>query len=390
MEKNIVVLIDVYNKTGGASLVAVEAGREYRKHFSKVFIVCNDYLKGEELPVDILQLNNVTSIQKFLNENHINFIHYFKSQHLVTSKRLFDKFVKAASNLSSSIKVLTTVCQQPSSAIAFLSPFEIKHSDKIVFIDQTAYNDKYFSFIPSEKKTWMYLSYPQKKIPIDSFAKKEYYNHGDVIMFGRGSTLNKCPFDVITLYDKIKISGKKKFLIIGIPKTDNWLAKKIKNRKDIVSYPILPKKSYAQIASKMDIFLYYLPKDSYSSIDGSLGIVMRMGVPVIVYGPKAPKERIVHGVNGFIANSKEEIIMYAERLAADPALREYIGKNARKSILENIPQRCWVDEHIDIIRELFESKSSKRISCPLSLYIIALFKYIVWLITKILLKIKKV
>ena len=347
---NVVVVVDVYNEHGGASSAAMRCGREYSKLFRNSYIICNSVVKGEAIPKDVFVINNEKDLFGFLIEKRIDVIHYFKAQKSLVHFSIFNRIVHYKRKYN--IKVVTTVCQQPSYPSVILTPFEIRYSDHLVFIDKTAFSDSLYNFIPIENKSWMYLLPPwNANNPLNKFEKRDY-SCKKKVLFGRGSTLEKCPKDVIDIYDKINITQEKEFYIVGVPDGNNWLRNKIIGRRDIHSCPIQNMEKWAEIAQTFDICIYYLPSNIYSSIDGALGTVLRNGVPTIVYGPPAPKERIIHGVNGFIANTKDEIIKYAELLARDENLRRKIGQSARKHIIDDSPKEYWVDKHARIINDL--------------------------------------
>ena len=65
--------------------------------------------------------------------------------------------------------------------------------------------------------------------------------------------------------------------------------------------------SWLRLLNKFDVFLYHLPEKIYSSIDGTLGDAMLLKKAVVYFGPEAPKERLINGVNGLIAKTEEEI-----------------------------------------------------------------------------------
>lgn len=356
---NIAVLIDVYNEKGGASNVAVDYGRRLREYGYESYIVANNIVKNQTLPDDILIINSICEAKTFLVDNDISVVHYFKSQKRLFSSSIIYKFTKAADKIQRKLKTLITVCQRPSNLGTILTPFEVERSNFLVFIDKAAFLDPLYDFIPEDKKTWMYLSSTKemiKKSECEQYVKKDYEPSSlGFITFGRGSTLNKCPKDLLDLYDKIQINQNKKFIIVGMPESNNWLEQSIKRRggDDISTYPTLKLIDYAKIVSSFDVMLYYLPQNAHSSIDGSLTMALRLGVPVVVYGPEAPKESIVHGENGYIANTKEEFVNFAKALADDKTLREKIGKKARELFIQNAPDIHWSEKHIEIINKLY-------------------------------------
>ena len=231
----------------------------------------------------------------------------------------------------------------------FDGKYAIKNGDEVKEID------KLYSFIPENRKSWTYLSIPDNgPNPLDRYVKTDYSLKNDEVVFGRGSSFNKCPKDILEPFDKVKVCGKKKFVIVGVPKSHNWLTAKINKRgkNDVVTYPLMGFDEWIEKVSKFDIGLYILPVDAHSSIDGTLGQMMRIGLPVIVGGAPAPKERIIHGENGFVADTVPAIAHYAELLTNDQDLRERMGKAARRSTLE-LNSVSWIDKLEDVMEKCF-------------------------------------
>ena len=290
-------------------------------------------------------------------------------------KSVFSRLVEVKNSVNDEIRTITIVCQQPSNPNTILTPFEIKHSDHLIFIDKTAYNDPLYSFIPENRKSWTYLSVPDDgPNPLDKYLRTDYALKNDEVVFGRGSSFNKCPKDVLAPFNSLKLPYKKKFIIVGVPERRNWLTREIKNKgiKDVVTYPMVGFNDWMKLVSSFDIGLYYLPKDAHSSIDGTLGQMMRIGLPVIVGGAPAPKERIIHGENGYIADTVSEMIKYSEMLANSQELRERIGQKARQTTIE-LNKKLWVDTLENIIENVEKSGAILPFNIPFRNIIIISF-----------------
>ena len=395
MKLKIAVVIDVYSKDGGASKAARTYAQRLKENGHESFFACTNTLPSEEYPEDVTEIRSVKACEDFLRNNRIDVIHYFKAAKSIKYGPVFKKFIKARKNNGrEDIKVITTVCQQPSYPNTILTPFEIYYSDYLIFIDKTAYNDPLYSFIPKEKKTWMYLSATRdslKNSVVDQYVKQSYELKNNTIVFGRGSTLNKCPKDILDVYDQIKTETEKKFVIVGVPQTKNWLTKKISKRrkKDVETYPLLPIAEYAKAVSTFDVMLYYIPDKIYSSIDGSLRTAMRMGVPVVVCGAPAPKETVVHGENGYIANNTKELVEYAEKLANDTLLRERMGIAARRLFFENAPEEYWPITHMKIMEDIVVKEKQEPVKTPVLKWVSIYFMLYTSVTSKAILKLFK-
>lgn len=386
--KHILVIVDVYSCNGGASKVTEFYYRTLKDNGYKAYFACNNILKGEQYPEDLSVLDSVKLCADFLQLHDIDVIHYFKAKHLLYKRSVFSKLVRGIRSIAKKPRILITVCQRPSYPGAILTPFEIKHSDHVIFIDKAAYNDPLYSFIPESRKSWIYLinakDTPKDKTD-DLYVKRNYKTINDTIVFGRGSTLNKCPKDLIEVYDCIQTHYHKKFVIVGVPDNTNWLSKliRVRGKNDIITYPILPLSEYTKHVGSFDIMLYYIPTTSYSSLDGSVRLAMRLGVPVIMYGPPAIKELVIHGVTAFVAESREELVHYAELLSEDAALREKIGRNARNHYYEDAPEVNWRIAHMNRMEQTLQEQENNNNSLyipPMLSFKIYLIKYQSWVV----------
>ena len=351
---HIAILVNSYSRNGGASKSIRECAESLAERGHSVHILTNRF-SYEKLPENAGLVRTKQDVLTALNEYDAEIVLFFKAAKSLVDKSIFSKFMAIKPKLDKNIRVITIVCQRPSNPNTVLTPFEINNSDHLIFIDKTAYYDPLYSFIPENRKSWTYLSIPDNgPNPLDRYVKTDYSLKNDEVVFGRGSSFNKCPKDILEPFDKVKVCGKKKFVIVGVPKSHNWLTAKINKRgkNDVVTYPLMGFDEWIEKVSKFDIGLYILPVDAHSSIDGTLGQMMRIGLPVIVGGAPAPKERIIHGENGFVADTVPAIAHYAELLTNDQDLRERMGKAARRSTLE-LNSVSWIDKLEDVMEKCF-------------------------------------
>jgi glycosyltransferase involved in cell wall biosynthesis len=61
---------------------------------------------------------------------------------------------------------------------------------------------------------------------------------------------------------------------------------------------------------------------------------MACGIPVIVESRVGASKHIQHGVNGFIANTDDEVLAAVEQLRGNPSLRESMSAAARSTIAQ--------------------------------------------------------
>lgn len=263
--------------------------------------------------------------EKVVLNNKFDYIHYFKG----INSNILNLVVRKLNELNLHIPIITTVCQSPSYNYLLLSPFELRHSSQFVFIDKTSFHDSIIEFIPNELKMQIYVCTERWR---NYFENVEYtLNESNKIIFGRATTLSKCPRDMFDVFDNIDCPNKE-FHIVGVPLEGNWVADEAKKRENVKMYGFLPYKEWIEVCKTFDIFLYQLPQLCHASIDANLGLAMAMNIPVVYFGCEAPKERFDHGINGYVAESKEQIVEYANLLSKDFELRKRIGKAGRESI----------------------------------------------------------
>lgn len=359
---SIVFAINILSELGGASSSIMRSAREATKLFKNVYVISNNILrKTKDNSVQTFELKTGLQVADFFSHHHIDCVVFFKAAKQLRQQSLLSLLINSRLNDEYNFNIITVVCQQPSYSPTVLTPFEIRQSDHLIFIDKTAYNDSLYSFIPIEKKSWTYLSLPEEEPEAIKKNIKTNYCINDVVKLGRGTGLNKCPRDLVAVYDMINPAPfKKEFHIFGIKEGKNWLRDCVAKRgkKDIVIYPMMKREEWLKKASSFDILLYYIPDDGFSSIDGALGQVMRLAIPVIVCGANAPKERIEHGVNGFIAETPLEIKTYSEMLISNEQLRQKIGQQARLSTVK-LEKKNWLEHLSDIIIKLNNAKPNR-------------------------------
>jgi glycosyltransferase involved in cell wall biosynthesis len=67
-------------------------------------------------------------------------------------------------------------------------------------------------------------------------------------------------------------------------------------------------------------------------------------------------EIIKNGINGFISNDESELRGYIEKLLYDEELREELGKNARKTILDRFSEEKFLNKWNKIFDQAYEVK----------------------------------
>jgi len=167
----------------------------------------------------------------------------------------------------------------------------------------------------------------------------------------------ECHRQIVDWFNAIDIPDKR-FFIVGIGDKAEWLKKEIltyKLEEKIEIVPHLSFDNWLEKVSTFDIFLYQIPLDSYSSIDGTMQAAMLFGKPVVYYGSESPKELLVQGESGFIATNKEEFIRYATLLATNAELRTKMGEKARERILTEFNWHTTVEKYNNMYEQIILS-----------------------------------
>lgn len=294
----------------------------------------------------------------YIKKNNFDLIHWFRTNFSILSHSYFDACDKLEFQ---SPFVFVTLCQVPNKDFLLrLTLKELQNFDYFIFICKEAYNHKYHKIIPDEKKTMIYFGthHIQNIQPKTDYDKKQ-------LIFGRGSTLNKCPDDMIENYFKISRNQDCKFRIAGYGDNTKILEKVIKYKleDEVEMFPHLSHEEWLLFLRGLDIYLYQLPLDSYSAIDGTIQDAMLTGIPVVLMGPPAPKELIVNGESGYAASSVKEFVDYAVMLTKDANLRKQIGQNGRTQILNNFSHAGTIQNYYKLYNTRFD-KLSKGMRIP--------------------------
>ncbi len=96
----------------------------------------------------------------------------------------------------------------------------------------------------------------------------------------------------------------------------------------------LPAKSLEDLRDNYNACGLFVNTSTYSPIPMSLLEAMSCGCAVVSTGTCAIPEIIEHGVNGFITNNPAEMRSLIKKVLEDNELRDELGRNARKTIVE--------------------------------------------------------
>lgn len=91
----------------------------------------------------------------------------------------------------------------------------------------------------------------------------------------------------------------------------------------------------------LDCFYYRSSDDWLEAFGRVVFEAMACGLPVVCGRRGGYADYIVHGVNGFLFDTCEQAVALIRTLSADPALRERVGRAARRTIEEIYRGSAW-------------------------------------------------
>ena len=119
----------------------------------------------------------------------------------------------------------------------------------------------------------------------------------------------------------------------------------------VVEVPWSEASEEAEIASA-DVGISWIPDDLWSRGKCGLKILQYQaaGLPVLANPVGVHPEFIRHGVDGFLATTDEEWIEAIRILSGDRSLREAMGREARKSLVDRHSVEAWAATFLESIR----------------------------------------
>lgn len=286
-----------------------------------------------------------------IDNGRFELIHWFRTNLAI----FFNDFTQNIKRNKSIPPIIITLCQHPINIYLDFTPQEIKYSSYFVFTSRTSFDLKRYRFI--KHKDLVYFGSDHNRIQPKSnydFVKKES------ITFGRGSSLNKCPSDMLEIFKQIKNDKKASFLVVGGGANQEQIqdkAEKMGLKQDVILTGFVDISKWFKTLSSMDIFIYQLPEKSYSVIDATLQHAMLAGLPVVFYGPRATSELIIDKKSGFIAKNKNEFVKYAQMLMGDKELRRKIGQNARTRVITDFGIKKTIKNYYSVYRAALKVRS---------------------------------
>lgn len=365
---NIIYCIDFFCDISGAGATdALKMLITDNQYLGAYKVFCKRYLCGDNVGTIIpLESTGKDVVDEFINGEY-KCIHWLRAD----GCQLYIEIIKELKLRKISIPIVSTICQQPSFPQYFLSPWEVKYPSLIIFIDNTAYHDKFFNFLPENRRRMLRFGGISKEgvTMIENVVKGTKRSDKKGIVYGRGSSLNKCPQNMFDVFDKI--NPPKKFVIVGNGNKD-WIQQEISKRSDyeVKLLDAMPYRKWLETLATFDIFLYHLPMDTYSSTDGTLINALLMGKAVVYYGPDAPTEVLIDNYNSRVAHSTQQLVDICNELAANEKDRKRLGENA-KTIYKEFQTK---EQFFNSMNDLYSSIQVLPANKLSFLYIIAYIK----------------
>lgn len=117
------------------------------------------------------------------------------------------------------------------------------------------------------------------------------------------------------------------------------------------------KKTEISDLSTFDIGIMPLPDDEWAK--GKCGLkglqYMSLEIPTIMSPVGVNTEIIEDGINGFLASSEEEWVQKLSKLIESKELREKIGKEGRKTVVEEYSVDANKQKYLDLFKQLLNS-----------------------------------
>ncbi len=113
--------------------------------------------------------------------------------------------------------------------------------------------------------------------------------------------------------------------------------------------------------SQIDIGIMPTPDDDWSRGKCALKALqyMSLGIPAVCSDVGANREVVRHGENGFLAKTTEQWLESLKKLIDDESLRQRLGKEARRTVVENYSMEKCAENFAKVVFEAVENKNRK-------------------------------
>lgn len=113
-----------------------------------------------------------------------------------------------------------------------------------------------------------------------------------------------------------------------------------------------------EVLKKMDIFGYPLNPYNFATTENSILEAMAVGLPIVLLDQGTEKYIINHGEDGLLAQNMSDYVQCIVSLIEDKALREKLGQQASKTVLQKYSYKMNLKRFDTVIKNM--KKSEKR------------------------------
>jgi hypothetical protein len=117
-----------------------------------------------------------------------------------------------------------------------------------------------------------------------------------------------------------------------------------------------PASSIQDLANEYQTAQVFLNTSTISPVPTSLLEAMSCGCPVVTTATCMIPDIIKNGVNGFISNDESELASYINQLLEDKELRNSMGQEARKTIVDNFSEEKFINNWNEIFDKAYGVK----------------------------------
>jgi glycosyltransferase involved in cell wall biosynthesis len=271
-----------------------------------------------------------------------------------------------------------------------MSFWSLEFSEKLTYLTypflrlaETVYFSKERYYITVSK--WMREQIVKQYPKIDSSSISVIYNSVDIEKFSPGRSRSPPERDVILFTGRLIATKGIRYLVEAMPKV-------LREYPDALFIFIGPGNSLPYqrrlrelgIPEKNFMFLGYLKESSdlveyyrsssvfvaptlYENLPIRVLEAMACGVPVVASNVCAIPEAIDNGINGILIQpgSIDELIDAICRLLGDPSLRQKMGDNARRTVLEKFNWKINAIKTVEVYQQILDSfdyKSRRRLN----------------------------
>lgn len=182
-------------------------------------------------------------------------------------------------------------------------------------------------------------------IDTDRFKRKKQFDGNQKLVIGWTGTFSSIPYLDSLREMLLELNREMPFKLLLITNFDYSFPE--------IDLEVLKwsRESEIEDLHRIDVGIYPVTLDKWSLGKGGLKVIqyMSIGVPSVATNYGTACDIIEHGVDGFLANSKEEWIIYLKELLRDANLRKNMGLTSRKKAEENYSTKIIESKYLKVL-----------------------------------------